>query len=341
MDVAPTIVITANGDDITAVIAERLSELVLSDESGVRSDKLTIKLTNHDPDRPLILPPEGAELTLALGFDGVVEPMGDYVVDDLVVAGPPDVLEIHANAAPQRASTGGRSSLLTQRSRSYPAGTTLAELAAGIASENGIDAAVSSLLEGIPLAHIDQADESDTNLLTRIARQHDAAVKIAGGVLIVVPRGRATGRNGEPLEAVELPRNVSSRYRAKGVKAASREGTTIATWRDLDTGEHGEASAGEGEPVQRLRHVHGTVAEAEAAATADRQRRARSSGKLSLSLPGSRATCRVQAEGRILLPDYPAGVAGDWLAVKVKHTITKSAGYRFAVEGEDYRPIGG
>ena len=68
--IAPTWQIIANKADITAQISEHFVSLTLTDAVGLESDMLDITLDDSDPDKPLLIPPEGAELELYLGYDG-------------------------------------------------------------------------------------------------------------------------------------------------------------------------------------------------------------------------------------------------------------------------------
>lgn len=46
-------------------------------------------------------------------------------------------------------------------------------------------------LAGIHVTHLDQTEEPDLHLLTRLAREHGAVAKPVAGFLVFVPRGEA------------------------------------------------------------------------------------------------------------------------------------------------------
>ncbi|XHF80608.1 hypothetical protein R3J30_02130 [Xylella fastidiosa subsp. multiplex] len=50
-----------------------------------------------------------------------------------------------------------------------------------MAAEHGMTWAISPSLTGVALPHIDQTEESDINVLLRLAQRYDAIAKPAGG----------------------------------------------------------------------------------------------------------------------------------------------------------------
>ncbi len=198
MGVKPAFRVIANNADITETVRKRLRQIRVTDETGVTSDTLEITLADHDPADRLRLPPTGAELEVFLGYDDHVRRMGLFVVDEIELSGPPSEMVIRARAAPYEASKGGRIDLQTQKTRSWPAGTTLGAMVRKIAGEHRMTPAVAVKLGAIALPHVDQTGESDMNLLHRIAKRYDAVAKPAGGRLVVVPRGEGGGGGGPP-----------------------------------------------------------------------------------------------------------------------------------------------
>ncbi|WP_375731715.1 hypothetical protein [Xylella fastidiosa] len=100
MGVTPCYRLIANDNDITALITERMASLQLSDESGSHADTLEVVLADHLPNAPLKLPPMGAELELALGYDGQLRPMGVFVCSEITLSGWPATMTLRAHAAP-------------------------------------------------------------------------------------------------------------------------------------------------------------------------------------------------------------------------------------------------
>ncbi|MCT6706819.1 contractile injection system protein, VgrG/Pvc8 family, partial [Staphylococcus aureus] len=78
-------------------------------------------------------------------------------------------------------------------------GTTIGDMVRRMAGEHGLNAAVSASLASIVLPLTVQSQESDMNLLLRLAKQHDAIAKPGGGRLVFVKRGESTSASGERI----------------------------------------------------------------------------------------------------------------------------------------------
>lgn len=131
----PIFKVLADADDITAKIADRLSSLSVTDEAGVQSDTVDIRLDN----RGLVVktPSKGVNLKVWLGFEatGLVY-QGAYVVDETEVGGQPDTLSIKGKSADMT------SEIKARKTRSWD-DTTLGAIVAAIAGEHGLTPAIS------------------------------------------------------------------------------------------------------------------------------------------------------------------------------------------------------
>ena len=82
----PAFLILADSVNITALVADRLVDLVITDKAGVKSDRL--ELVIDDRDERLELPETGAKLEVSIGYrGGSLARMGSYVVDGIEVGG--------------------------------------------------------------------------------------------------------------------------------------------------------------------------------------------------------------------------------------------------------------
>lgn len=327
--IAPAWRIIANREDITATIADRFISLTLTDSVGIESDILEVTLSDADPARPVTIPPTGAELQLFLGYDGATQPMGLFVCDEIELAGWPGEMVIRARAAIYNKSKGGKSDLQTQKNRSWPKDTKLGELVQKIASEHGLEPAVAESLRSIPLPHTDQADESDINLLQRLAKKYDAIVKPANGKLVMAKRGESKSVSGEKLPAVSLTPGDCTSFR---LTIAKREtaGMVVAYWHAVKQAKRNEVKVGSGEPVRRLKQYYPTEEMALAAARADLSRRQRGQETIALTCIGHPGYA---AEAPLALAGFRPGVDGDWLISRVTHRVD-TGGYVCDIEGE-------
>lgn len=333
MDVTPGIrpdySITANELDITAKVRDRLVSLRFTDAAGIESDVLEITLADHQPENPVQVPATGAELRLAVGYDGKLTDMGLFVCDEVELAGWPGEMTIRARASIQDNTPAGKATMRTQKSREWKKDTTLGEMVRKIAGEHGMATAVSQSLDEIKLPHTAQADESDLHFLVRMARKYDAVVKPADGQLIVAKRGETKSVSGLSLPTVTLRPHQVSRWRVVMSKAETA-GQVVAYWHAVKQSKRHEVKVGQGEPVRRLKMFYPTQEMALAAARSELDRRKRQRVTVSLTLPGR---TDLQAEAPLVLAGFRSGVDGDWIITRVEHTIGGD-GYVCTVEAE-------
>lgn len=330
MGLVPAFRILANSADVTGAINDRFLTLSLTDQAGMESDTLEITLADHDPDEPITMPDTGAELEVFLGYDGKVQRMGLYVVDEVELSGWPGAMTIRAKAAPYDTSKGGKTDLQTQKSRSWPKGTKLGDLVAKIAKEHGMESAVSESLKGIVLPHFTQTEESDISFLVRVGRRYDAIAKPAGGKLVLAKAGESKSASGEDLPTINVFAEDVSRFTMTLAKRDS-PGTVIAYHHQKRTAKRIEVKVGQGEPVRRLRHWYPTEEAAKAGAKAELDKRARGEHKLSLTMPGDPL---LAAESPLVATGFREGVDGDWLVKRAVHTMSKGGGYQCDLECE-------
>ncbi|MCD8456171.1 hypothetical protein LPH52_04830 [Xylella taiwanensis] len=100
-------------------------------------------------------------------------------------------MTLRAHAAPWEGTPQGNSDLQTPKTRSWPAGTTLGTMLSIMAAEHGMESAISHSLSGVTLPHTDQTEESDINVLVRLARRYAAIAKPGRGRLMFAKRGES------------------------------------------------------------------------------------------------------------------------------------------------------
>ena len=303
--------ITIDGvQDVTPAIRGRLLSLTVVDEAGQQSDTVEIGLDNRNG--RIALPRRGAEIRVSLGYvaTGRVS-MGRYTVDEVEVSGPPDKLVVRGKGADMLAG------LKSRKTRSWD-DVSLGDLVAEIASEHGLPARVASSLRGVRIPHLDQTEESDLHLLTRLGHQYDAIAKPAGGELLFVARGTSSSASGRPMPSVVIQRQGIGNYRAT-LSGRSQYRAVRAHWINTASGVEVAETAGEGEPVYIMRHVHASAGEARSAASSKLKSLTRGTGSLSISLrPGNPS---VAAEASLNLKGFGRGADGLWVATRVTHAL--------------------
>lgn len=205
----PTFQITAGGADITGDVSERLISLDITDTVDETSDSLSITLA--DAEGTLALPASGAKLEVSLGYDGQNQRVGSFVVDDVGIEGPPDVVSVQASSTPfvTDRGGGGKAAFTSRKSRSFE-GKTLGEIVQTVASDCGLSPVVDSELSSIQVPHVAQIDESDANLLIRLARRYGGVLKPADGRLVLASEAGGRSTSGAALEVTLTPADVSS-----------------------------------------------------------------------------------------------------------------------------------
>ena len=194
-----------DGRDITAAIEKRLMSIELTDNRGLTADQLDVTLSDHDG--RLVIPPKGATLRLWLGWSdtGLVD-KGSYTVDETEHSGAPDQLNIRARSVDLSAG------LKVKRERSWH-DETIESVVQAIAGAYGLGPLVSAALSAIKLVHLDQANESDANLLSRLGQEHDAIATVKAGKLLFMPIGNATSASGLNLPHITLTRRDGDQHR--------------------------------------------------------------------------------------------------------------------------------
>lgn len=331
LNVSPEYRLLANAADITTTIRDRFVSLRYTDCAGLESDILEITLADHLPDAPIALPDTGAELELFLGYDKSAERVGLFVVDEFELGGGPAELVIRARAATYDKTKGGKSNLQSQKTRSWPKGTKLGAMVAKIAKEHSMEAATAKSLAAVVLPHIDQADESDLNLLLRIAKKYDAIVKPGGGKLIVAKRGEAKSVGGQDLPAVTVtPRDINPSWRMVQSKRETA-GMVVAYYHAVKEAKRHQVKVGKGEPVRRIKQYFPTQEMALAAARAELSKRERGETTWAMSMPGG---MDMLAEAKLTLSGFREGVPTEWVITRVVHTLDAGGGWKTDVEAE-------
>ncbi len=319
--------VMVNGQDITAAIEQRLVSIELTDNRGMEADQLTVTLTDHDG--LLVIPPRGAVVSLWLGWSdtGLVS-KGSYTLDEIEHSGAPDVLSIRARSADLREG------LTAKKERSWT-GQTLGAIVQSVAAAYGLSPVISAALSVLELAHVDQANESDANLLTRLGQQFDAIASIKAGRLLFMPAGKSVTASGAPLPHIPLARADGDGHRFMEADRDSYSGVR-AYYYEVNSAEKKSAIAGGGENLKELRHTYTDQQSALRAARAEWSRLQRGTATLNYTL----------AKGRPeLIPELTYSLTGIkaeiaaivWLGANVRHSFTPDA-YTTSLELESKLP---
>lgn len=318
----PVFSVSLGGSDITGNLADRLIMLSVSDEAGVSSDRFELSI--DDRDHALGWPGAGVELEIALGFreTGGARVMGRYTVDEVESSGPPAVINLRGAASDLL------SSFKSQRRADYD-GQTLGQIVRTIAGRHNLEAQVAAKFESQAVEHLDQTDESDMHLLTRLAEQFGAIAKPAAGKLLFVEEGAGDDASGVALPAVVIDRAHVTSWRASEQERQFYS-RVEARWKPARRHATQTVVVGEGDPSTTLRNAFRSEDEARRAATARLRKLSRGRTALSLSLPGNPDLI---AERPLVLTGFREGVDGDWIVSRAEHRLD-SGGYITSIDAQ-------
>ena len=275
MDFRPFVRVTINGIPISGFVFSQLTSVRVTDVAGFVSDTAEIVFANVSPLQRFIMPEPGAEIEIAFGYLGNFKHMGVYIADEVEESSPPRTITVVGRAKAQGETQSGYAPINEQKTRSWEEGLTLGDIASTIASDNGLQPGVTESAASIVPGHIDQIDESDLALMTRVALAHDLVAKPTGGVLFVGKKAEGVRASGEPMLTVPVLQSDVARW-AMRRSMGEVSGTVIATYRDLEAGEDAEVKVGDTKPERRLRQRFRSRAEAQAVADAEARRSSRS-----------------------------------------------------------------
>ncbi|OLK00846.1 phage late control D family protein [Xanthomonas oryzae pv. oryzae] len=316
--------VVLDGVDLTERIAPRLLDLTLTECRGGEADQLDLRI--HDHDGKMALPKRGVRLAVALGWKalGLVE-KGTFIVDEVEYSGAPDVITVRARSADLTAE------MRTRRERSWH-NTTLGAVLNTLAGEHGLTPRVAETLARIKLPHLDQANESDMNLLTRLGQRFDAVATVKAVALVFAPIGAGTTATGKPLPTVTLTRRDGDQHR---YSVADRDAYTgvRAYWTDKGKAKRQSVLVGTDDNAKRLRESYADEATARQHAHAELERVKRGVAKFDYTLAIGRAD--LFPEQGLTMSGFKPEIDGQlWLIAKTTHAINGSSGFTTSLELE-------
>jgi uncharacterized protein len=284
---------------------------------------------------------------------GITEEMyqeATFTVDEIEHSGAPDKLTIRARSADFRET------LNIRRDQSYHQ-TTLGEMIKLIAERNKLTPALNKAMSDLTVEHIDQTNESDGNLITRLAKQYGAIAAVKNGNLLFIRQGQAKTASGKPIPVMTIIRSLGDGHQFSLTDRGAYTGV-VANWLNTRTTEkpvvkvkrkrrrkaastekpkepeekQGEYLIGTDENVLTLRTTYASKHNAQRAAKSNWERLQRGAAKFSIQLARGRAD---------LYPEVPVKVTGfkkqideaEWTLVTVTHSVSDS-GFTTALELE-------
>ena len=220
----PILKLTADSKPLNDQVMARIMTLSVTDNKNLDADELTLTLDDHDG--ALALPKRGVKLQCWMGFeDAGIHDMGIYIVDSSEWAGTPDTISIRAKSADFK------SSLKSGHSQSYH-NKTLGEIAEAVAKRQQLTLSIKPELVSIDVGHVDQTDESDIHLLTRLCHQYGAVVNIKHGKLLIFTANTNVSASGHALDITIITRQTGDQFRYSVEDRQSDYDNVTASYQD-------------------------------------------------------------------------------------------------------------
>lgn len=325
---SPIYRLEVDGNDISPLVVDRLISLNIKDNRGLVVDSVDIEL--DDSDGQLEIPPEGAIIQVWIGWSntGLVD-KGKYKVESVTHRGAPDVLSISAF------SNDVSEGLKQKRERSF-SNKTIQVIFETVGAEYALKTIVHDTLANRVISYIAQ-NESDANLITRIADEHDAIATVKNGHLILLPRGASQTVSGLPLPTAQIFRSDGDGHNYTTGTGTDRITGVKAYYYDTGKSKKSYVVIGDNEDnLKEIRYVHRDKKTAELAAQAEFNRCKRASQKLTYTFALGQPNLIPEQEFVFtgLKPQIDDIV---WLGTNVTHNLTDS-GFTTNVELEAQLP---
>ncbi|AYA03988.1 hypothetical protein BEN74_15055 [Acinetobacter sp. WCHAc010034] len=313
----PVCIVTANSKPLNALIYSRILSVTVTDNRANEADELSIVLDDHDG--ALELPKRGVRLNCRMGYLGdSLHDKGDFIVDETEWSGTPDQITVKASSA------NFKSNIKEAKSKSYHR-KKFGEIAAEIAKNHSLTLVMTSNLKNIDLSHVDQTNESDLNLLTRLAKQNGAEMAVKKDRLLIFAAGSAKTASGKDLPTITLIRNSGDQFRYSEQDRESDHTGVSASYQDTGKAKREKAVSGEKGKVKHLKGTFANKEEAERASAAKMAEIKRQMAKFSINL--AYGLSEISTESPIKLQGFKAEVDKlKWIVEKATHSYTKSGG---------------
>ncbi|EGR1449012.1 hypothetical protein D7170_01845 [Vibrio cholerae] len=249
--------IIAEGKDITPILREFFVSLTITDEAGLDSDTFELVLAD---DGKIAFPRNEATLQIYTGktIDSLVF-RGTYTVNSVKLMSPEQTINLSGDAA----NLGG--SFKTQRDFTWQK-TSLKALVETVAQRNGLTAAIDAEYASITIEHYVQAGQSDADLVTELATEYGATMKVANKKLVFSQRGNNQSVSGKTLPAV--PVHLTDETQAViELKGTGKFQAVEAYWQKVEQGQKQSVRVGDSSgKVKKLSKVYPSEAAARSAA---------------------------------------------------------------------------
>lgn len=323
----PLCILTADNVPLNAQIMKRIMSVTVTDNRANEADELSITL--DDSDGLLELPKRGVKLNCKMGFKGEeLHDKGDFIVDETEWGGTPDQITMKASSA------NFKSKIKEEKSKSYHR-KKFGEVATDIAKQHDLSLVMTNELQSIDLHHIDQTNESDLNLLARLAKQNGAEMSVKKDKILIFKAGTAKTASGKDLPSITITRKLGDQFRYSEQDRDSDYTGVSASYHDQGKAKRERTTAGKVEErgggddkdtkTKALKGTFASKEEAQRAADAKMAEIERKKATFSISL--AYGVPSISTESPVKLQGFKTQIdAMKWIVEKATHNYDRSAG---------------
>lgn len=230
-----TFKVVVNGQDITDILRPLFISLTITDEAGRKADSFSLTLVD---DGKIAFPKTEGDLQISTGdsIDRLID-RGTFTVNSVALSSPQNTITLSGDSA----NLAGE--FKAQRDFTWE-NVSLKELIERVASRCGYQPAVSDHFVNVMIEHRLQTGQSDADLLTELAIEHNATMKITRGKLVFFDKGDNKTVSGKTLPPVliHLTDEVQSTITLSG---KVRYQAVIAKWRCIDSAQTKDVRVGD------------------------------------------------------------------------------------------------
>lgn len=326
----PIIEITIDGRPVAGAFYERLVSATVTDKEEGGADTFDLEL-NDGPPQFLAIPRTGAIVEIKLGY-GSARSIGRFTVDKVTPKFLPYSMSIGGKSADLR------SGKLKEKQERHWDGKKLKDIVDEIAGESGLGSAVDSDIGDFEYEWIGQQDESNIQLLQRLAQRHNALFAVKGGKLVFAKRGSGLSATGTFAGTVIVtPDIVVQGSGSFETNDETKYSKVVAYYQDKDKAERVEVEVdadADGDSVYRIPEPFSSVAEADKAASSVAKSKKRFEGTASVTVVGDTG---ITAGAALLFSGVRPGLDGvPYVIETATHKYDKRGGYTTAISAKLY-----
>lgn len=327
----PRVEVTVDGVPMAGHFYDRLISLTVTDEEGLKSDKVDIEL-DDGPDNFLAIPRKGSMITVKMGYGDSLISKGTFTVDKIDLACLPYKMSISGKAADLR------SGKLKERQERGWDDAKLGDIISQVASESGLTPAIDKDLAEYVYPWIGQQDESNIHFVRRLAERHNGLFAIKQNRLLFTRLGSGLSASGSPIGSVILtPERIKVGTMKVSLPDRTKYSKVVAYYQDSNKAERIEIEAdgdADGDSIYRIPEPFSSPDEADKAAQAKVKELQRGEGSVSVSVIGDPG---IDAGLPLLFVDVRPGVDGVPFIIKTAVSkYSKTAGYEVDISGKLY-----